>query len=146
MLGTTARKLRILGFDTSYNASSGDKDLVKMALQSGRTLLTCDHELYVHAKTMKANAILVHGTGEAERLFEVLAKSGVHEVRVEGLVSRCSVCNGELVNTETRGQNYQEVYCCKLCGKRYWRGSHWKKIMAIFDEVNSRLRTIEGMG
>lgn len=146
MLGTTARKLRILGFDTSYDAASEDRDLVKIALQSGRTLLTSDHDLYVYAKTMKANAILVRGTGEEERLFEVLTKSGVREIRVEGIVSRCSVCNGELIDTGTQKQTYGNVYSCKSCGKKYWRGSHWKKIMALFDGVNSRLRTFKGMG
>ncbi len=141
MLGTTARKLRILGFDTIYDPKSGDKELVRAALSSRRTLLTSDFELYVYAKSLKGNAILVKGKGEQERLYQVLAKSGVHAVRVDRLLSRCSVCNGELVDTGTEMLNESKVYYCRSCGKRYWRGSHWKKLSALFDAVNIMLTT-----
>ena len=139
MLGSIARKLRILGFDTIYDLESQDKELVQTALISGRTLVTSDFELYIHAKNLKGKAVLVKGKTEVDRLFQVLAKSGIRRISTDYIVSRCSVCNGELANGGKSLHGDRTVYTCKSCGKNYWRGSHWKKIGVFFDDVNSKL-------
>ncbi len=139
MLGSTARKLRILGFDTIYDSISNDKDLVEVTLSTGRTLLTADHDLYVYTKAVKGNAILVNAKSEKEKLYQVLAKSGVQKISRDSLVSRCSICNGEIADTGTKKQDNENIYSCNNCGKAYWRGSHWRKMKTLFDEVDSEL-------
>ena len=139
MLGTTARKLRILGFDTTYEASLPDQDLMKLALESGRTLLTGDHQLFVTAKSSGAKAVLVHGQSEEARLYEILQKCGLGKIRMDSLVSRCSICNGTLVGNGVSMNNYGEVFSCTSCGKKYWKGSHWNKINSLFESVNALL-------
>ena len=141
MLGTTARKLRILGFDTIYDTKSGDASLLKLAIESGRILLTGDYQLYVSAKTWRAAAVLVAGNNEEDKLFHVLDKSGVKRIDVEHLNSRCSICNGALEDTGTKKYDAIEIYECQVCGKRYWRGSHWKKMKSFFERVNSMLES-----
>ncbi len=141
MLGSTVRKLRILGFDTAYDVKSSDEVLVREALSSGRTLLTGDVDLFFRAKSARARTILVKGRSEEDRLYEILSKSGVTQIRVFDLASRCSVCNGELEGTDSMNSNNIEIYYCTSCGKKYWRGSHWKKMIALFGSVNSRLST-----
>lgn len=139
MLGSIARKLRILGFDTIFDSKSKDRDLAQSALSTGRILLTGDFELFVYAKSLKIASVLVQGQSEAERLHQVLSKSGVSKIKINSLVSRCSVCNGELVDLGTKKSNDGEIYCCKSCGKNYWKGSHWIKMNILFEQVNSRL-------
>lgn len=139
MLGTTARKLRILGFDSLYDSKSQDKDLVQKAASSGRILLTSDFELYALAKNSRVNAIFVDSTNEKMKLFQVLIKSGVRQVRVGELASRCSLCNGELFLTDETSPKNGKIYHCFLCRKNYWYGSHWKKMGLFFEEVNSLL-------
>jgi uncharacterized protein len=143
MLGTTARKLRILGYDTLYDTTSSDPDLILVVLSSGRTLLTNDHELFVHAKGRKANAILVKETKEEGKLHRVLLKSGVRKIEVDRLNSRCSICNGELVDSAEITDSGSKIYYCSSCGKRYWKGSHWRKMILLFEEVNSMLNNKE---
>ena len=139
MLGSTARKLRILGFDTDYDVKSSDEALVRQALSSGRTLLTGDVELFFRAKSARVKTILVKGRSEEDRLYEILSKSGITQIRVFQLASRCSACNGELEDTGTKNSHSMEIYSCASCGKKYWQGSHWKKMAALFESVNSRL-------
>jgi len=138
MLGTTARKLRILGYDTVYDTNSSDCELKRLARSMERTLLTNDHELFIDAKSSRVDVILVKGD-EEEKLYRVLFKSGVRGIDVDNLVSRCSICNGELSDIGEKAKNGSKVYSCLLCGKRYWRGGHWRKLILLFAEVNSML-------
>jgi uncharacterized protein len=146
MLGSTARKLRILGFDTAYDGKSNDVTLIQESLDSSRVLLTSDVELFFCAKRMNARAILISGRTEEERLFQVLSIAGVKQIQVSGLESRCSVCNGRLSGTASRNSNNLEIYRCEVCWKSYWRGSHWKKMRALFDTVNIRLSRLQEPG
>jgi hypothetical protein len=45
MLGTLAKWLRILGYDTHYDPTLDDHQLVRLARAEDRVLLTRDHEL-----------------------------------------------------------------------------------------------------
>jgi len=110
-----------------------------MAAASDRILLTSDTELYFRARKARTEAILVHGTNEDDRLFQILSKSGIRQIQVHELISLCSLCNGRLVSTGGKNQNGVEVYSCLSCGRKYWRGSHWKKMAILFNSVNSKL-------
>lgn len=139
MLGSVARKLRILGFDTIYDPRSEDQDLLRFAKESHRILLTSDRDLFVNARYLKVRAVLVRGADEKTRLYEILHKSGIGRIMCDSLVSRCSVCNSLLVGAGTTRISYGEVYSCVSCGKKYWKGSHWEKLTELFQAVNDML-------
>ena len=44
MLGSIARKLRVFGFDTLYNAQAHDDEILKIAMEQDRVILTADKE------------------------------------------------------------------------------------------------------
>ena len=46
MLGSMARKLRVLGFDTLYIRDINDDDILDIASKQDRVILTCDKELF----------------------------------------------------------------------------------------------------
>lgn len=48
-LGKLVRKLRLLGFDTLYDQSWHDSNLVQISAEQRRVLLTCDRELLKHS-------------------------------------------------------------------------------------------------
>jgi len=138
MLGSLARKLRILGFDTLYDPKSEDDALRSSARTDRRILLTGDFELYKSAKRSYIDTILIDSSSERDRLFEVLQKLGTTKIRTDQMVSRCSQCNGVLYDTGKIGR-HGSVFSCRTCGKSYWKGSHWDKLNALFSDVNLML-------
>jgi uncharacterized protein len=138
MLGGTARKLRILGYDSLYEPKLSDKDLIQASVLSGRVLLTNDTELFFRARSQRAKSILVRGTSEEERLYLALSRSGITQIHLNELKSRCSVCNGRLNDTGSKNSNGLEIFSCEACGKKYWQGSHWKKMTSLFISVNTK--------
>jgi uncharacterized protein with PIN domain len=138
MLGSLARKLRILGFDTLYEAKLEDKVLREFARKTGRILLTSDLELFKSAKRSNTLSILIDSSGDRAQLFEVLENSSAIKIQPDHLVSRCSLCNGDLYDVGRK--NYSgTIHSCRDCGKTYWRGSHWKKLLELFNDVNQLL-------
>jgi len=131
MLGRLARWLRMGGYDTLYDESLDDNELVRLARLTGRVLLTRDHEL---AARRGVRALLVNAESVQEQLAEVLRAfppSGSE-------IPRCPKCNSELVGVtkyEVEGMvpvyvwvNCHEFRHCTGCGSVFWPGTHWERI------------------
>ena len=141
MLGSLARKLRILGYDTIYSEDE-DSKLHEFAKSTRRFLVTSDSELYNLSRRRRLNSILIVSRTERGRLYEVL--SAVGEQRIDSSrKARCSVCNGELTNLG-KTENSKLVLTCIDCGKDYWKGSHWKRLSTLFDQVYQMLESKTG--
>ena len=138
MLGSLARKLRILGYDTIYDSKADDARLMEIAAQSKRCLITSDVELYLLSRRRKLASILIVSRNERDCLFEVLSSIGESRID-ETRVARCSICNGVLEDS-CRKERGNVIYRCVDCGKNYWRGSHWKRLSTLFTEVDRMLR------
>src|SRR5512136_1517512 len=88
MLGSLARWLRMIGYDTVYDKNMDDPELVKFARAGNRYLLTRDKEL-----AKEPGSFLVEKDDLDAQLEATAAKFALHfaEDRI-----RCSTCNGEL--------------------------------------------------
>jgi uncharacterized protein with PIN domain len=138
MLGSLARKLRILGFDTVYYRSGSDAGVVTLVIEEGRVLLTADRDLASLAERRGAASILLSGKSDAARLRSLRGAAERLAMTLERGESRCAVCNGDLavvLKSELEGKLPQPIrarhrlfYTCESCGKVYWKGSHWKKL------------------
>ena len=136
MLGTLARWLRISGYDAEYLRSTPDKDLVDRASEEDRILLTRDKLLYRKAIKAGAEAMLVKGEDDVERLSLIVKKYGLV---LHPQQSRCPKCNGLLENVDKdivkdkipkrTYKAFDEFFVCSSCGQVYWRGSHWNSIV-----------------
>lgn len=146
MLGSLARKLRALGFDTTYYRSGEDSGLLEAARLGGRTILTSDRQLAAAAPSKGVMAVLLSQRSDGARAAAVareFRKKGVPLVRGSPL---CSVCGGELEplgRREARGKvppaverRHRLFYWCAACGKMYWRGGHWKKLRSLVRRLN----------
>jgi uncharacterized protein with PIN domain len=142
MLGSLAKWLRILGFDTLYFKTIDDNEIVKIAKQEQRILLTRDTRL---VKTKKIDCyILINSNNISGQLREVLSWIKDRGSEVKGN-PRCAECNGELSTADKEFVandvpehvflNFYSFFRCQSCGKVYWEGSHKKEIDAKIQEV-----------
>jgi len=148
MLGKLTRWLRMLGQDVVYTGSMDDKELIQKAKKEHRILLTRDLELYKQAIGRGAEAFLVEGKTEAQKLAN-LAKRFGFKLEIDVKVSRCPKCNtrikhvrkNEVINKipKTTSSYYNEFWECPSCQQVYWRGAHWKRIEKTLIETRKTL-------
>lgn len=140
MLGTLAKWLRILGYDTAYDVDLDDNALVRLARAEGRILLSRDTAL-VQRKGLQCLFIT------SEVLQEQLAQvRQTFDLRVDSPFSRCPVCNSPLENVpkhEAWGQvppfvfqTQERFSLCPACNRFYWRGTHWQKMLAQVQKLS----------
>ena len=149
MLGSVARKLRIFGFDTLYIAHAHDDEILKTGIEQGRVILTADKELFKRVVKTGVRGVLVSGAGDLEDLVHILSKNGITSVDLDGIGSRCSMCNGLLEQKESDqvkngvprkvAELHREFYQCTTCRKVYWEGGHLKRIRALVRSVDTKL-------
>lgn len=152
MLGSLARWLRMLGYDTVYAKNWPDGRILEKAAEEGRVLVTRDHGLYVRARRRGLVAVLV-----PERLEDALALLALGlgiDLVVDPDRSRCPLCNAPLRRAsleEVRGrvpprvaESFREFWVCTGCGQVYWRGGHWRGIEATLAEARKRLQELRG--
>lgn len=128
MLGTLAKWLRILGYDTIYDARLDDDSLVRIAMSESRLLLTRDRRLAARRGPV---CLIIEGTPLREQLTQVLQFVGGSP---PARFTRCPQCNSplqEVTKEAARGkvpsftyQTQNEFRLCLKCHKFYWAGTH----------------------
>jgi uncharacterized protein with PIN domain len=135
MLGRLARMLRLLGYDTLYDAAITPQKLAETAHQSGRVILTrgAAHKRYPNVPAIFS----VKSDNAPEQLREVVRRFELETH--QGLWSRCTLCNGiiEPIEKGTVAAQvppkvfdvYERFYRCAACGHVYWQGSHVTRVL-----------------
>ncbi len=137
MLGSLARKLRILGFDTRYHKKGTDSELTSSAKAEGRIVLTSDRQLW-NQRNSRLQVFLITGRSDREKLLSLLGEAKSRGIRLVEGDSRCALCNGALTASrkmELRDQvpdsvleRHRSFNICTDCGKVYWKGRHWSRL------------------
>lgn len=140
-LGKLARLLRMTGFDTIYRNNLDDNEIIGIAMEEERIVLTRDRCILKNKKVKKG--YFVQSRFAKEQLHEVIAHFGLQK-EIEFL-SRCIACNGTIVEAtreevETSLQpctlkHFTEFFRCRDCGKVYWEGSHYDRMMGFYEEM-----------
>lgn len=149
-LGRLARWLRMLGFDTLYRNDYDDPEIVAIAVQEGRTILTRD--LGIMKRRAVTHGYHVQSTKPREQLYEVLTRYQLHD-QINPF-HRCIVCNGLLCSVTKEAVlaalepkticYYEEFFQCANCRKIYWRGSHFDRMTSFINELNDQSKEGEG--
>lgn len=149
MLGSIARKLRIFGFDTLYIEHVSDDEILRIGIEQNRVILTADRELFKRIVKARAKGVLVSGASDLEDLTHILAKNGIKSINMQNIGSRCSMCNGILVDRmpedvlgripDKVAECHSEFYQCVECSKVYWKGGHLQRIRALAKSLDLRL-------
>ncbi|MHC4769191.1 MAG: Mut7-C RNAse domain-containing protein [Planctomycetota bacterium] len=147
MLGRLARWLRILGFDTAYEAHIDDGDLVRRAVRQRRIILTRDRLL---AAQWRVSGIHVIETETPmAQLREIEAAHAL--CRDARPFTRCSRCNTGLHaadRNDVRGEipprvllDHERFLRCPRCRRVYWSGSHVDRIRRAMSRALPALPT-----
>jgi uncharacterized protein with PIN domain len=138
-LGKLARLLRMLGFDTVYKNNFSKKDLHEIARNEHRCLLS---KAAYFTKFHDINFYQVKSSDSYEQLKEII--SHFQLLNFNPFV-RCLECNEilekkekeevqNLLLPETK-KNFSEFWRCPSCKKIYWKGSHFERMMKIFEKL-----------
>jgi uncharacterized protein with PIN domain len=146
-LGSLARNLRLLGFDTTWERDLADEEIVEIACDEQRIILTRD-------KGILKNGRVTHGywlrsTDPLRQLDEVV--QAIDLARDIEPYTRCMECNGELQPADRSAVVhsvplqvflvYREFKQCRRCHRVYWRGSHLKRL----DKIVERARNVASL-
>lgn len=136
-LGTLARYLRLLGFDTRYDNRCEDAELVRCSVAERRILLTRDvgllkHKVLTHAHYVRAT--------DPERQLEEIVRALDLARRIRPF-TRCMVCNGRLSRVRkdrvaeelpvSVRQSVRRIVRCTACRRLYWPGSHFARLTRL---------------
>jgi uncharacterized protein with PIN domain len=141
MLGRLARWLRILGFDVLYSPDIEDRQVIRIAREQERAILTRDAGLLKNKGAR--NAILITSDRTRDQLRELEGRLHLDEAEPLG---RCAVCNGTLSVVGNKGEvreavpdfiyhTFNEFLRCGGCGRIYWRGSHQEMFRKYIGDI-----------
>jgi uncharacterized protein with PIN domain len=136
-LGGLARLLRMAGFDTIYDNCLRDDQVEALAVEEDRVVLTRDRDL-LKRRTI-AHGCYVRALKPQAQLQEVFERLGLAE-RARPF-SRCLHCNAPLRKAGKEQvasrlpprvlETQDEFRTCDVCGRVYWKGSHWQRMSAM---------------
>jgi uncharacterized protein with PIN domain len=139
-LGKLAKYLRMMGFDTLYFPSIDDDDLVRLATEEDRIILSRDRELCARKKVP---CLLLQPEDTVAQLKTVVAAYGLKTLNSP--FSRCLVCNAPLRSIDKKEVTgmvppkivkfFSEFAICPECKKVYWHGDHYKRMKRLIETV-----------
>ena len=142
MLGKLAKWLRILGYDTLYRRDWEDEELLARADAEDRVLLTADREVIQRRRGNKK--VYISAARWPEQLRQ-LAQALPLKLDMEGIFTRCIECNvllEPLPKEGARGRvppyvfaTQEEFGQCPVCGRIYWRGTHFAHALAAVESI-----------
>ncbi|MCX6000250.1 MAG: Mut7-C RNAse domain-containing protein [Chloroflexi bacterium] len=146
-VGKLARWLRMMGYDALFCRHIDDSDLVRVALEQGRVILTRDAGLMKRRAIASGQlkAILTRSDNPKEQLRQVLV-----ELKLESRFrqfTRCLECNQRLaVRSREEIEDSVPPYVfrtqaqymqCPSCLRVYWQGSHWQRMREELDRLGT---------
>lgn len=145
-LGRLARWLRFAGYDTRWRNAWRDAELVTLAIDEARIVLSRDRDLLMH-RGVEAGCLL-RDDDPLRQLVDVATRLRL-DLCGGARAARCTVCNGAL-QAATRDEvaarlptraalEFGEWWRCRGCARVYWRGSHWRRLRAALDGVAARV-------
>ena len=147
MLGSLARWLRLLGFNTLYCETQTDDEILKQIHE--RILLTRDKELLTRALN-RGFRVVNPGHGPIRLMLQRLEEEVGVEFIADPNKSRCAKCNSKL-SPRNRSQvesqvplgslhNHDRFWQClnSQCQKVYWQGRHWTRIKNTLKKMASK--------
>ncbi len=136
-----ARTLRLLGFDTRHGPELTDADIVAIARDESRVVLTRDRQLLKHRAL--AHGYWVRSTDPETQVREVVRRFGL--VQHARPFTRCSACNGLLRSVHKDAVRdripprtalwIDKYWECPGCQRLYWWGTHGTRLQAVVESA-----------
>ena len=142
-LGTLARFLRLLGFDTRYGNGLDDAELARITSAEKRILLTRDVGLLKRKAVVRGQWL--RSRDPEEQVMEIV--EALHLKCLLQPFTRCMTCNGALVaiardevanlvppRVHRRFRSFKQ---CRDCRRVYWRGTHFIRLQQLVTGLRS---------
>lgn len=140
-LGKLTRLLRMLGFDARYRNDYDDAELVGIAAAENRILLTRDRGVLKRGGVV--HGYCLRSLRPAVQVLEVVRRYDLADQITP--FHRCMACNGRLepvakeeildqLEPKTK-RYYKEFQRCRVCGRIYWKGSHFEHMQALVERL-----------
>lgn len=139
MLGALARWLRALGYDVLYDPHLSDNQLVRLAREEGRVLLTRDTGLL---RRRNLSVLFIRSQDWPAQVRQVLREL---PLPAPAPLTRCLECNEPLEHlprTEAWGLvppyvfvRHSHFRICPACERIYWQGTHWDRMQRTIEEL-----------
>jgi len=140
-LGKLARRLRCLGFDAVYRNDFTDEQLIGEAEKESRIILTRDRNLLKHGRVLRGS--WVRSGRLEEQVREIVERFDL--ARRFRPFTRCLLCNGSVApvpKSEVEDRlpprtkaEFHEFTRCRVCGRVYWKGSHYDRLAAVVNRL-----------
>lgn len=140
-LGKLAAYLRMLGFDAEYGRSHSDARLAQISAAEHRILLTRDRDLL--KRGCVTHGYWVRESDSRRQLAEVTERLQLG--RAMRPFTRCMACNGVLKPVTKQEaedlvprrafERYNDFERCERCGRVYWKGSHYDRMLAWLKQL-----------
>jgi uncharacterized protein with PIN domain len=144
MLGKLAKELRLLGYDTIYYRGDDAHQLIQLARQEGRIILTRNTKL--SPKRPEDQMIRVTEDKPFLQVKELIQKEHI-PLDEEKFFSRCLLCNSlldQIPREEAEGNvpdfifhHQKEFFRCPECQRIYWPGSHQENMEKRMEELSA---------
>ncbi|VVB61752.1 Mut7-C RNAse domain protein [uncultured archaeon] len=146
MLGSLAKWLRILGFDTLYpDMTTNDDQVLDIAKAQKRLLITRDKELLIRGKKIQLDVLGIQTTDLDKQLAQVLTRIPVDRIQV---LTRCTLCNTPLISVEKKStktyvppkvfESRDQFWYCSVCNKYYWMGTHYENMIEKINKLSNK--------
>lgn len=139
-LGKLAKYLRLMGIDTLFFTHIDDDELIIIANDQNRIILTRDREL---SERKNAPVLFLEPTDTQAQLKTLIDYYELKEHPAP--FSRCIVCNTQLQVIEKekiidrlpeKVKKYFDYFeYCPTCDRIYWQGDHYRHMMEFLEEV-----------
>jgi uncharacterized protein len=138
-LGSLARLLRMMGFDTLHENGFADDEIERIAAAQGRIVLTRDRDLLKRRSI--THGCYVRALRSQQQLREIFERLDL--ARSARPFTLCPVCNTTL-HAVARAQVehmlpphvrelYQRFSTCEVCARVFWEGDHWQRVRAMVE-------------
>jgi uncharacterized protein with PIN domain len=136
MLGRLVTWMRVIGCDVAYVSDIEDEELVNMAHEQGRMILTRD-TLLIQRRRAKQNYYFIDHDDYRDQLRQVVSHFGI-DPYLE-VLTRCLRCNAKLVHIDRDTikhmvppyvyETQQEFKTCPSCRRIYWGATHKEEML-----------------
>ena len=145
-VGRLAKWLRVMGYDTLTPSNMEDNELVRIALQEDRIIVTKDGGFTERrlVTTGRLKVVLIQHDDLKDQLRQVVCSL---DLIVNGGFSRCIRCNEPLVHLSRElakkqvptyvYETQEEFMVCSLCRRVYWQGTHWANMRRELTEFRN---------
>jgi uncharacterized protein with PIN domain len=145
-LGGLARLLRMAGFDTLYDNHYHDDEIVAIASNQDRVVLTRDRELL--KRRAVTHGCYLHSLKPAQQFQELFDRLDLAASARPFTI--CLHCNQPLRAVEKAAvldrlppsvrELHDEFNTCDCCGRVFWKGSHHKRMTDLLASVTGAAR------